>query len=88
MAFTGTTDMANELKVEFEWFLQNHDELVRKYNGKFVVIKGQTVIGDYSDQSQAVAETQQKGHALGSFLVQKVEPGNQAYTQVFHSRVA
>lgn len=79
--------MANELKTEFDWFLAHHDDLVQKYNGKFVVIKDQKVIGVFDDQLTAVTETQ-KLHQLGTFLVQKVSPGDQAYTQVFHTRVA
>lgn len=35
----------------------------------------------------AVSETK-KAHELGTFLVQKVAPGTEAYTQTFHSRVA
>jgi len=29
-----------------------------------------------------------KKFELGTFLVQKVEPGTESYTQTFHSRVA
>ena len=76
------------LKKEFAYFLANHDKLVEKHNGKFVVIKNGEVIGLYDGQVEAVEKTQKEGHALGTFLVQKVEPGNASYTQNFHSRVA
>lgn len=79
--------MESPLKKEFAYFLAHQGELVEKYNGKFVVIKDEKVIGAYSEQFQAVTETQ-KLHPLGTFLVQKVEPGIAAYTQNFHSRVA
>ena len=79
--------MPNELKEEFAYYLANQDELVKKYNGRYVVIKDKKVIGDYDDQATAVIETQ-KVHDLGTFLVQKVEPGNAAYSQTFHSRVS
>lgn len=59
---------------------------VKKYNGKFIVIKNRSVIGVYDDQATAVSETK-KTHELGTFLVQKVEPGSEVYTQTFHSRV-
>ncbi len=75
------------LKREFEYYLAHQPELVEKYNGRFIVIKDQTVIGDYDDQIAAVRETSKK-HKLGTFLVQKVSPGNLDYTQTFHSRVA
>lgn len=78
--------MESPLKREFDFFLANQAELVKKYNGKFIVIKNQVVIGAYDDQATAVSETK-KAHELGTFLVQKVEPGDQSYTQTFHSRV-
>lgn len=73
------------LKREFDWYIANQGELVKKYNGRFVAIKDRTVVGDYADQLTAITETQ-KSHPLGTFLVQKVEPGTEAYTQTFHSR--
>lgn len=79
--------MESPLKKEFEYYLAHQDELVKKYNGKFIVIKDQRVIGEYASQISAINETR-KSHKPGTFLVQKVEPGDSAYTQTFHSRVA
>jgi hypothetical protein len=75
------------LKREFDFYLAHQAELVKDHNGKYVVIKDQKVVGVYDDQASALSETV-KNHDLGSFLVQKVEPGEQSHTQVFHSRVA
>ena len=80
--------MGNPLKKEFEYYLANQDELVKQYSGKFIVIKDQKVLGEYPDQLIAVTETQKNGHKVGTFLIQKVEPGSGAYSQTFHSRVA
>lgn len=79
--------MYDELKQEFEHYLTNQQELVKEYNGKFIVIKNQTVIGAYDQELEAIKETT-KDHKLGTFLVQKCEPGESSYTQTFHSRVA
>lgn len=78
--------MASPLKAEFDWYLTHQAELVEKYNGRFVVIKDKIVLGDYDDDATAVLETQ-KTHELGTFLVQKVEPGEGAHSATFHSRV-
>ena len=78
--------MDSPLKAEFEYYLANQADLVRRYLGKFVVIKNRSVIGTYDDEPTAISETA-KAHALGTFLVQKVEPGSESYTQTFHSRV-
>jgi len=77
----------SRLKREFEYYLANQGDLVKKYNGKYVVIQNRSVIGVYDDQATAIEETAKK-YELGTFLVQKVEPGEGAYTQTFQSRVA
>lgn len=78
--------MDSPLKKEFDYYLANQAELVRQYNGKYVVIKDGQVLDAYDSQAAAVTETENAGHKRGTFLVQKVEPGTKAYTQTFHSR--
>ena len=78
--------MSNPLEKEFTYYLDHQDELVARYNGKFIVIKNCSVIGAYDSEFKAIEETQ-KAHPLGTFLVQKCEPGTASYTQTFHSRV-
>ena len=75
------------LDKEFKYYLDNQADLVAKYHGKFVVIREDQVVGAYADEVEAVMETSKK-FELGTFLVQKVEPGSESYTQTFHSRVA
>ncbi len=75
------------LEMEFKYFLDNQEALVRQYKQKFVVIKDSQVVGVYDEELEAVEETSKK-HPLGTFLVQKCEPGSGSYTQTFHSRVA
>ena len=75
------------LKKEFEYYLTNQKALVEKYHGKYIVVKGQAVIGVYDSEINAIDETNQK-HEPGTFLVQKCEPGSAGHTQTFHSRVA
>jgi hypothetical protein len=59
---------------------------VKQYKGKFIVIKNGTVLGAYDNELEAVTKTG-KQQELGTFLVQKCEPGSENYTQTFHSRV-
>jgi len=79
--------MANQLKKEFKYYLDHQDELVRKYAGKFIVIKNCTVIDAYDTELEAIEKTEEE-HELGTFLVQKCEAGSESYTQTYHSRVA
>ncbi|MCD6502373.1 hypothetical protein J7L01_07195 [bacterium] len=78
--------MAKALEKEFEYYLAHQAELVEKFDGKFVVIKGNEVLGAYDSEIEAIKETM-KEHELGTFLVQKCEEGEESYTMTFHSRV-
>ena len=78
--------MSNPLQKEFQFYLDHQDEIVKKYDGKFIVIKGGKVLGAYDDELTAITETE-KSEKIGTFLVQKVSKGESAYTQTFHSRV-
>ena len=75
----------SNLKKEFDFFVAHQDELVKKYKGKFLVIKNRKVIGAHPTIRAAYAETQQE-HPLGTFAIYHCIPGPEAYTQVFHSR--
>ncbi len=79
--------MASPLEKEFQYYLSHQTELIAKYDGRFIVIKDCAVIGAYDSELAAVSDAQ-KNHKLGTFLVQRVEPGSAAYTQTFHTRVA
>ena len=70
---------------EFNYYLEHQGDLVKQYNGKVIVIKDRKVLGVYGNDIDAVTETQ-KNHELGTFLVQSVSPGTDAYTQSY-SRV-
>jgi hypothetical protein len=78
--------MAKKLEQDFQYFLDHKDELVEKYNGRYVVIKNCKVIGDYDNELTAISETT-KSFELGTFIVQKCEPGEESYTATYHSRV-
>jgi hypothetical protein len=78
--------MNNPLEKEFRFYIEHQDEMVEEYDGKIIVIKDGIVLGAYGDELSAITETR-KAHELGTFLVQKVSPGDAAYTQTFHSRV-
>lgn len=74
------------LEKEFQYYLDNQDELVKKYNDKFIVIKNEIVIGVYDSHSEAYNLTLQT-EELGTFLIQHCLSGDQGYTQTFHSQV-
>lgn len=75
------------LEKEFQYFLAHHTELLAQYANKYVVIKSDNVLGAYDSQLEAYNESK-KNHEVGTFLIQLVTPGKEAYTQTYHSRVS
>lgn len=73
------------LELEFKYFLDHQDELVQKFNGKFLVIVGEEVKGDFDTLKDAY-EFAVKNFELGTFLLQKCTPGEEAYTQTYRNR--
>jgi len=71
-------------KEELEFFIANQSDLVSKYHGKVLVIKGQTIIGVYQDALDAYLQAQ-KEHEIGTFMIQPCEPGPYAYTVTLSS---
>ena len=78
--------MEKPLQKEFNYFLKNQDEFVKKYNGKFIVIKNEKIIGVYDSQLTAYNETI-KTDEIGTFLIQLCIAEKDRQTQTFHSRV-
>ena len=77
----------SNLQKQLEYFKSHQDEFVRKYEGKFLVIKDQAVQGVYDTEMEAYTDAKEK-FELGTFLIQQCLPGQESYTQTFHSRVA
>lgn len=75
-----------KLENEFNYYLRNQKELVEKYKGKYIVIMDAQLLGAYDSELEAIQETSTK-YELGTFLVQRCEPGADNYTQTYHSRV-
>jgi outer membrane lipoprotein-sorting protein len=70
----------------FRWYLDNQKKLVMQYDGKYLVIKDNSVTGVYNSDMEALLDAEKK-YELGTFLIQKCTPGEGAYTQHFSSRV-
>lgn len=59
------------LDTEFQFYKKNKPDLLDKYEDKYVVIVGESVIGSYDSYQEAVTITA-KTHKLGTFFVQLV----------------
>jgi len=74
------------LEKEYKYFSDHLDEFIKKYKGKFIVLKNNCILGIYDSMPEAISETT-KEHVLGTFIVQKCVPEEQNI-QRFHTRVA
>jgi len=64
---------------ELAYFIAHQDELVSKFDGKTLVIRGEEVVGAYENSLQAYFAAQ-KRFPLGTFMLQPCQPGPGAYT--------
>ena len=51
---------------EFQYYLSHQAELLQQYNGKYIVIKDESVIGVFNSDADAVNETI-KTQKIGTF---------------------
>jgi hypothetical protein len=79
-------DMRHMLDVEYKYYLEHQQELLKLYRGQYLVIVGNAVVGNYASQAEAYLDSIKK-YELGSFLIQECSDGNSGYTQTYHSRV-
>ena len=64
---------------ELTYFVTHQDELVAKYHGTTLVIRGDEVVGAYLTPLEAYAEAA-KRFPVGSFMIQPCESGRSAYS--------
>ena len=74
-----------KLEQELNYYIQHQDELVKKYEGKYLIIKDKQVVGVYDEEIDAYNDAKSK-YEVGTFLIQPCMPGSESYTQTFHSR--
>ena len=55
------------LEKEFKYFKDHQEELVKKHEGKYLVIVGKEVVGVYDSEIDAYTEAK-KRHKPGTFL--------------------
>jgi hypothetical protein len=74
------------LRAEFEYYREHQAELAEKYQGRFIVIKGGVVLGDYETATEAVHVTARTCKP-GTFLVQRCDADPASTRATFRSRV-
>jgi hypothetical protein len=75
------------LEKELNFYISHQKELIESYNGKFLVIVGEDVVGVFESEIEAYNESK-VNYTPGSFLIQRCSPGNTDYSTTFYSRVS
>lgn len=73
----------NELKKNYEYYLANKKELLKKYNNKIIIIQDEQVLDVYNTLNEATEKA--KELKAGTYIIQKCEKGDD--TQIFHTRI-
>ncbi|MDR1130321.1 MAG: hypothetical protein LBK96_05015 [Prevotellaceae bacterium] len=74
------------LEKEFKYYLDNQEELVKKYDGRTLVIINNEIVGDYDNWEDAYFDSMDKFES-GTYLIQDCSEGEEAYTQTFAAPV-
>ena len=64
---------------DFEWFLENYDDLFNIYGTSFLAIKNETVLGAYKSFREAL-DTTLLTEEIGTFIIQECDGTERAYT--------
>lgn len=72
----------------FQYYLDHQDELVKQYNGKYLIITADGVMGAFDSMREGY-DTALDTYGKGNFMLQLCTEGDSAYSQhFFTSRVA
>ena len=74
-----------EVNKNYDYFEENIEDLIAKYDGKYIVIKDRKVIFDSLKMEEALEYVKNK-YKPGEYIIQKCEKPDDSI-QVFYSRV-
>lgn len=74
------------LQDEFKYYVDNQEELLKKHNGKIIVIVNKKVVGEFGSKEEAYLDSVKK-FEKGTFLIIECTPGRDSYTIHQRSRV-
>ena len=73
------------LEKEYNFYKNNEKKLLKQFKGKFIVIIGEEIVGNYEGELEAIKYANSK-YEEGTYLIQCVDDEDKL-TQRYHSRV-
>lgn len=74
------------LEREYQYYKTNETEFIKQYEGKFLGIVGEEIVGVFTDDIVGYQDLKNR-YGLGKFLIQHCIPARN-HIQRYHSRVA
>ena len=78
--------MDEKLKKNYNYYISNHNDIIKKYLNQFIVIKDEQIVDSYDTFEEAFEESSKK-YELGTFIIQRCTKNIEEDTRIFHSRV-
>lgn len=76
----------NHLQENLDFYIANQRKLVKKYKNKYLIIKDEAIFDAFDSEVEAYFAAK-KVFSPGSYSIQFCAPGEEDYSQTFHSRV-
>jgi hypothetical protein len=74
-----TDEIQDELQKNLDFYIKNQDEIVKRYDGRVLVLHKQQVAGDFDSLTDAYFTAKDR-YAAGTFSIIKCSPGDKDYT--------
>ena len=71
------------LDQEFDYFIENQQDIFKKYGNKYVIIKDKQVAASFEDEITAIIESRNK-FDKGTYIIQKSGPDSSVYSLNSH----
>ena len=68
----------------FNYYLEHQEELVKEYDGKYLIITSEGVVGVYDSLNEGY-EVALKTYGKGNFMLQLCSEGEKDYSQRFYT---
>lgn len=75
----------SNLDREYQYYIDNQDELAKQYSGRYLVIKDKSIKGAYETEIEAYQKATEQ-FDLGTFLIKPCLPKAADKPQIFHTR--
>lgn len=78
--------MNEKLMANYQYYLDNYDELVKQYDGKVLVLVDCKVADVCNNEAEAYERGAAK-YGFGNFIFQRCSKEQKTYSTILHSRV-